>query len=216
MTAYSRLHMYTGGKDGLGFLRVLPDDQTEPLRRPARGGHAELGELDDALFGALAMDGRTPFTDLAAATGWSESTVRRRVDQLHDAKLLYFDLELDMAAFGFRSIAWLWLPVRRARLAATGAALARFPEVAYATATTGPANIAGPVVCRDDAEFYQFLTGKIGALAGIERVETAPVIRTVKQASPVPSAPAPAPSAAGGTEPRDPVPPAGSGRYFSM
>ncbi len=185
MTAYSRLHMYTGGKDGLGVLRVLPDDQTEPLRRPARGGHAELGELDDALFGALAMDGRTPFTDLAAATGWSESTVRRRVDQLRDAGALYFDLELDMAAFGFLSSTWLWLSVPPSHLAAAGAALAKFPEVAYAAAVTGSANLAACVVCRDELAFYDFLTEKIGSLPGVERVETSPVIRTIKQASTV-------------------------------
>jgi DNA-binding Lrp family transcriptional regulator len=34
-------------------------------------------------------------------------------------------------------------------------------------------------------ELYEFLTDKVGALPGVERVETAPVIRTVKQASPV-------------------------------
>jgi hypothetical protein len=32
---------------------------------------------------------------------------------------------------------------------------------------------------------YEFLTDKVGTLPGVERVETAPVIRTVKQASPV-------------------------------
>jgi DNA-binding Lrp family transcriptional regulator len=68
-------------------------------------------------------------------------------------------------------------------LAAVGQAVAKFPEVAYAIATTGPANLAAVAVCRDEAELYRFLTEKIGALPGVERVETAPVIRTVKQAS---------------------------------
>ena len=40
-------------------------------------------------------------------------------------------------------------------------------------------------VCRSQEELYEFLTDKIGALPGVERVETAPVIRTVKQASPI-------------------------------
>jgi hypothetical protein len=34
-------------------------------------------------------------------------------------------------------------------------------------------------------ELYEFLTDKVGALPGVQRVETAPVIRTVKQASPI-------------------------------
>jgi DNA-binding Lrp family transcriptional regulator len=187
VTAYSLLHLYVGGPDALGFLEVLPRDRVEPLRVPVHGGRdrVELGDLDTALFQALGVDGRAPYADLAGATGWSESTVRRRMDQLRDAGALYFDLELDMATFGFRSTTWLWMSVAPAQLVAAGQALSRFPEVAYAAATTGPANLSVCAVCRDETAFYEFLTAKAGSLPGIERVETAPVIRTVKQASAV-------------------------------
>jgi DNA-binding Lrp family transcriptional regulator len=184
VTAYSLLHMYVGGPDALGFLEVLPQERVEPLRPKVRGGGVELGELDSALFEALGADGRAAYADLAAATGWSESTVRRRVDQLREAGALYFDLELDMAAYGFRCTTWLWMSVPPAQLTAAGQALAKFPEVAYAAATTGPANLAVCAVCHDEAEFYEFMTARIGSLPGVERVETAPVIRTLKQASP--------------------------------
>ena len=113
------------------------------------------------------------------------TTVRRRMDQLRDLGLLYYDLELDMPSFGFRSSAWLWLSVPPAHLADVGSALAKFPEVAYVAATTGPANLAACAVCRDEESLYEFLTLKVGALPGVERVETTPIIRTVKQASPV-------------------------------
>lgn len=184
VTAHSLLHMFTGGPDALGFLQVLPALRVEPLRQPVRSGQVELGELDFALFDALGVDGRASHAELAAATGWSESTVRRRMDQLRDVGVLYFDVELDMPAFGFRSTTWLWLSVPPADLAAAGTALAKFPEVAYAAATTGAANLAACVVCRDETEFYEFLTAKAATLPGVQRVETAPVIRTVKQASP--------------------------------
>jgi DNA-binding Lrp family transcriptional regulator len=193
VTAYSRLHMYTGGPDALGFIDVLPAAQVEPLRpatpawdrAPGQVAEVEPSELDAGLFAALAVDGRTPYADLAAATGWSETTVRRRMDQLREAGMLYYDLELDMPTFGFRSSAWLFMLVPPSHLAETGTALAKFPEVAYATATTGPTNLSACAVCRDDESLYQFLTAKVGALPGVERVETAPIIRTVKQASPV-------------------------------
>jgi len=195
VTAYSRLHMFTGGPDAQAFLQVLPDERVAPLRRVWHAGFAagdeaaagEAGELDAALFQALAVDGRTSYAELAAATGWSETRVRRRMDQLRDTGALYFDLEGDWAAFGFRASAWLWMSVPLSHLAAVGTALAKFPEVAYATATTGPANLAACVICRDEAELYEFLTAKAGSLPGVERVEIAPIIRTVKQASPVAS-----------------------------
>lgn len=93
---------------------------------------------------------------------------------MRDTGVLYFGLELDMAAFGFRSTTWLWMSVPPARLATAGQALSKFPEVACAAATTGPAYLAVCAVCRDESEFYEFMTTKAGALPGIERVETAP------------------------------------------
>jgi DNA-binding Lrp family transcriptional regulator len=172
-------------------MDVLPASRVAPLRvavrtRPGPAGAGDAPtDLDAALFSALALDGRTPCAEIAAATAYSETTVRRRMDQLRDLGLLYFDLELDMPTFGFRSSAWLWLSVPPSQLADAGSALAKFPEVAYATATTGPANLSACVVCRDEESLYEFLTAKVGALPGVERVETSPVIRTVKQASPV-------------------------------
>jgi DNA-binding Lrp family transcriptional regulator len=191
VTAYSRLHMFTGGPDALAFMDVLPAARVSPLQpdvrtRPRPTEPEEpASDLDAAIFSALARDGRTPYADIAAASSYSETTVRRRVEQLRETGVLYFDLELDMPTFGFRSSAWLFLSVPPSHLADVGSALAKFPEVAYVTATTGPANLAACTVCRDEESLYEFLTAKVGALPGVERVETAPIIRTVKQASPV-------------------------------
>jgi DNA-binding Lrp family transcriptional regulator len=191
VSAYSRLHMFTGGPDALGFLDVLPADRVAPLRVATRGRprpadvEEAASDLDAALFSVLALDGRTPYAEVAAAASYSETTVRRRMDQLRESGVLYFDVEFDIPAFGFRSSAWLFLSVPPSRLAEVGTALAKFPEVAYVSATTGPANLAACAVCRDEESLYEFLTVKVGALPGVERVETAPIIRTVKQASPV-------------------------------
>jgi DNA-binding Lrp family transcriptional regulator len=144
---------------------------------------AELSEADRALLAALGVDGRMSHADLAAATGWSESTVRRRMEQLTGSGEVFFHLELNLPVFGFNAEAWLWISVPPSELAAAGKALAGFPEVAYAAATTGPANIAACVVCRDNPEFYEFLTDKVGGIPAIGRLETSPIIRTVKQAS---------------------------------
>jgi DNA-binding Lrp family transcriptional regulator len=185
VTAHSLLHMFAGGPDGLGFLEVLPPDRVEPLRHQVHGGRVELSHLDMALFQALGVDGRISHADLATATDWSESSVRRRMDQLRDIGVLYFDLEVHLPTFGFRCPTWLWMSVPPSKLAVVGATLAKFPEVAYAAATTGPANLAVCAILRDEAELYEFLTEKVGVLPAIERVETSPIIRTIKQASTV-------------------------------
>jgi DNA-binding Lrp family transcriptional regulator len=198
VTAHSLLHMFSGSPGGLDYLAVLAPERVAPLRyslaggpadsepadgKPAGQGSAELTEADRALLAALGVDGRMSHADLAAATGWSESTVRRRMEQLTRSGQLLFHLELNLPVFGFNAEAWLWISVPPSELEAAGKALAAVPEVAYAAATTGTANIAACVVCRDNQEFYQFLTNKAGGIPAIGRIETSPIIRTVKQAS---------------------------------
>ncbi len=197
VTAQTLLHMFTDRYDPLGLFALLPANQVEPLRRPgptpaalaAPAGASpadEDDELDAALFAVLGVDGRTPYADLASVTGWSETRVRRRMDQLRAAGTLQFAREMDLPTFGYRTSAWLWLSVPPARLAEVGTALAKFPEIVYACATTGAANLAACAVCRDEEALYEFLIGGIGSLPDVERLESAPVIRVVKQASPIP------------------------------
>jgi DNA-binding Lrp family transcriptional regulator len=141
-----------------------------------------LADGDRPLLEALAQDGRAPYPALAAATGWSESTVARRVEALRAAGLLYFDVDVDLAALGFHTETQLWASVPPSRLADTGAAIAAHPEVAFCAATTGPTNLLISVACRDSADFYRYLTERIGALPQVHSVETAPVRHAVKRA----------------------------------
>jgi len=75
----------------------------------------------------------------------------------------------------------LWLAVAPSRPAAVGTALAQHEEIVFAAATTGPTNIMATVVCPDMAALYRYLTERVGVLDGVERVETAPLLRHVKQ-----------------------------------
>ncbi|WNV88949.1 Lrp/AsnC family transcriptional regulator [Umezawaea sp. Da 62-37] len=185
VTAHSVLHIFGQDRpdpDGLGCL----DAGQIAALRPARGNadHVTLTDADRPLIQALAADGRAPYPVLAAATGWSESTVARRIDALRAAGLLYFDVDVDLSLVGYRTDARLWISVPPAHLAETGAALTAHPEVAFCAATTGATNLLVSAVCRDSQDLYRYLTERVGALPHVRGVETAPVIRTVKRAGP--------------------------------
>jgi DNA-binding Lrp family transcriptional regulator len=66
----------------------------------------------------LLRDGRASHTDLAAATGWSPTTVTRRLTQLREGGALFFDVDLDAAHLGVTTEAILWIAVPAARLVA--------------------------------------------------------------------------------------------------
>ncbi|MER6514915.1 Lrp/AsnC family transcriptional regulator [Nonomuraea sp. NPDC001636] len=188
VSAHRTLHMFVGGRIGWAGLAALSADQVAHLRAGRgsaprdTGEDVTLGPGDDALLAELSRDGRTSHADLAAATGWSESTVRRRMEQLCAAGALFFDMDVLPQLLDYRVEAQLWMSVPPADLDATGRALAEHPEIAFAGATTGPTNLAASVVCRDDTAFYRYLTDSLGALPAIRHIETAPIIRTIKRA----------------------------------
>ncbi|MFF4187568.1 Lrp/AsnC family transcriptional regulator [Streptomyces sp. NPDC001691] len=187
VTAHSVLHAFYGGPDNLvGKLGSLDAEAIERLRPPPmphRPGPVRLDDGDRKLLAVLATDGRAGLEQLAKATGWSPSTVRRRMTELREHGVLYLDIDVDWRMFGMRARALLWLSVAPAHLEEAGQALAGHPEIAFAAATTGPTNLYASVVCADQRELYRYLTTRVAALPAITHLETAPVIRSVKQAA---------------------------------
>ena len=191
VSAHAQLHTFVGGPTSLmDKLGVLTPEQVAALRPPtppgaARGEQVKLTEEDDRLLEVLAHDGRTGYPRLAAVTGWSESTVRRRLEHLLTTGTVYCDVDVDATILGYRAQAILWLTVAPAKLAAVGTCLAEHPEIAWVAATTGTTNLAASAVCRDMDALYEYLTACIGNLDGVRHVETAPVIRVIKRAGSV-------------------------------
>ncbi|GAA4625006.1 Lrp/AsnC family transcriptional regulator [Actinoallomurus vinaceus] len=185
VTAHAILHLFAGGPGGWSGVHSLSEEQVARLRpEPPSPDYEpiELSEADHALLSALSADGRAGHAELASVTGWSESTVRRRMDELRRAGVLFYDLDARSEAFGYHAEARLWVSVLPSELVAVGEAIGGHPEVTFAAATTGPTNLLVAVACRDTRHLYRYLTERVGALEGVRHVETAPVIRTVKGA----------------------------------
>jgi DNA-binding Lrp family transcriptional regulator len=159
---------------------VAPPPGTAHEWTPA--GATVLRDDDDPLIAELARDGRAPVAELAAVTHWHESTVRRRIEELQRAGLLYFDVDVDDSALGVNAAVMLWLKVEPAHLEAAGRAIAAHPEVPFAAATTGPTNLAVSAVFRDTRQLYAYLTTRLADVPGLQSVDSAPIIGTVKKA----------------------------------
>ncbi|MFI5914119.1 Lrp/AsnC family transcriptional regulator [Dactylosporangium sp. NPDC051541] len=151
-----------------------------PPSPPARTGPPTAA--DNALLAALARDGRADFPALARATGWSETTVRRRLEELQKSRIVYFDVDVEPALFGYHAEALLWLTVAPSALTPVTRALATHPEIGYAAAITGPANISATVICRDLDALYDYLAEQVGSLPGVTGAETSPIVRCLKKA----------------------------------
>ncbi|MGQ4615759.1 AsnC family transcriptional regulator [Nocardia sp. R7R-8] len=169
-----------------GRMSALSAEQGAALGASRTGPAATVApsELDRLLLPALAVDGRAAYPRLARAVGWSESAVRRRVEELRHARVLEFDVEIDPALFGFTVQSLLWLTVSPANLLTVATALAADPEAAFVGAITGPHNLLVCVVCRDADDLFRYTTERIGALSGVNRMEISPVSGYTKRAAP--------------------------------
>ncbi|QXJ25660.1 AsnC family transcriptional regulator [Actinomadura graeca] len=190
VSAHLMLHTYLGGPTTWrGRLRALTPAQQERLAPPAvpPGGHAPPpADADRRLIEALGQDGRASYSVLAAATGWSQATVARRLTGLRASGALFFDVEIDTAVYGVTTQALLWMSIAPAHLEDVASALATHDELAVVAATTGPTNLLAQALCASPADLYHYLTCKLSALEQIGAIETAPVLRTVKAAGTLP------------------------------
>ncbi|MFC8624838.1 Lrp/AsnC family transcriptional regulator [Streptomyces anulatus] len=159
-----------------------PADPTDPTEAVP-----VLSTADSALLRALSQDGRADLGRLAAATGCSESTVRRRIGQLRDSGILAFEVEIDPGLFGYPIEALLWLDVPPAGLRTVAEALAGHRQVAFAALTTGPSSVFVMVECRSVSGLHAYVTDELAALHGITRIESAVTQRRTKRAGPLPA-----------------------------
>jgi DNA-binding Lrp family transcriptional regulator len=186
LEAHCLLHLFATGASPPPGWNDLSQKEHDRLLSPARSrtsserATVSLHDADGPLVQALAEDGRAPYRQLAARTHWHESTVRRRVEELVDSGVLFFDVDLDTDAVGIGSPALLWMSVVPAKLAQAGEALAGRPEIPFVAATTGSTNLIAALLCHDDRSLYEYITGEIAAIDGLTHVETAPVVRAVK------------------------------------
>ncbi|WP_042402460.1 Lrp/AsnC family transcriptional regulator [Streptacidiphilus carbonis] len=138
-------------------------------------------DLDTALIAALAEDGRATYTDLALRAGTTPLTARRRLDALVRGQAVRLATEVDLALLGVHAEALLWITVRPGALESTAEALTAHPQVRFAAATTGPANLLIALAATDLDALYTFLVTTIGPLGGITAIETTPLLATAKR-----------------------------------
>ncbi|MDI2128556.1 Lrp/AsnC family transcriptional regulator [Yinghuangia seranimata] len=172
---------------------ALTDDQVAELRAghsasygpwapiPSDRPAVPLEETDLRLLNALAVDGRTGFAELAAATGLSETAVRRRLDQLRAEKGVVFEVDLDCTLFGHHVTAMMRMSVPPKDLTAVMAALSEHPEIVFVGATTGQTNVVASVVCRDERDLFRYMSTELAALEQVAWVESSTTFRQFKR-----------------------------------
>lgn len=180
-TSHILLRVFPAAFDWSGGL--LTEAELTSLRPelPAPAARSALQPLDHALITTLIEDGRASYTDLAHRADTTALTARRRLEALAADQVIRLATEVDLARLGIRSEALLWITVAPGGLEETGRQLSRHPQVRFASATTGSANLLVAVAAADLNALYHFLSDTIGALPHITTLEVTPILSGVKR-----------------------------------
>ncbi|MFI6254030.1 Lrp/AsnC family transcriptional regulator [Streptomyces sp. NPDC051016] len=180
-TSHVLLRVFPAAFDWSGGL--LTETELAALRpvMPQAAARPSLQPLDHQLITALVEDGRASYTDLAHRADTTALTARRRLEALTAGQILRLATEVDLARLGIRAEALLWITVAPGGLEDTGRQLSRHPQVRFASAVTGPANLLVAVAAADLDALYLFLSQTIGALPHVTTIDVTPILTGVKR-----------------------------------
>lgn len=140
-----------------------------------------IDEIDQRIIEALQLDGRRPFTKLAAELGISEASVRQRVASLINTRVMQIVAITNPVKLGFLHASMIGIRVSGDRLMEVANEISAFEEVIYLIICAGSFDLLAEVVCRDNDHLLSFLTEKLYKVQGVQQTETFMYLRVCKQ-----------------------------------
>jgi len=155
----------------------LGADAPPPGRRPPA---TVLDDVAKSIIEQLQVDGRQSYATIARTIGLSEAAVRQRVQRLLDAGVMQIVAVTDPLQLGFRRQAMVGIRVE-GDMQVVADQLVGLAEVSYVVTTAGSFDLLVEVVCEDDDELLELLSGRIRTLPGVVSTETFVYLKLNKQ-----------------------------------
>ena len=132
----------------------------------------QIDELDKSLLRLLLEEPRAGMREYARVLGVARGTVQSRIDRLVRIGVLPdFAPRIDVAALGYRVLAFVHLHVAQGQLDAVVAAVQAVPQVLEVHTIAGEGDVLCRVVARDNPDLEHVIQAIIG-LPGVVRTKT--------------------------------------------
>ena len=133
----------------------------------------EIDKTDVKIVNLLLEDGRLPASEIARQIGdISERAVRYRIERMLDERVIQISAVARPHAFGFSTIADVWIEVGSDQILEVAKKLATFDNVSYVACGIGEMDVSIQVVAKDTAEIYHFVTEVIRKVPGVRKTTT--------------------------------------------
>jgi len=130
-----------------------------------------MDDTDRKIIGALELNARATFTEIAKGLGVSESTVRKRVEALESTGVIKgYSVVLDPIMMGKRAVTYLGLDAEPENFLDIVDALSKMDEVRWLATATGDHMIMMEIWADDDGTLSRFLEERVKTIPGVMRV----------------------------------------------
>jgi len=140
----------------------------------------ELDELDRRIIEVLARDARVSNRQIASDLGVTEGTIRTRIKDLQDQRLIQFTVVTDLRLAGSPNLVMLGIHAEPARVPALAEELARMPEIGAVVVLLGRYNVLATGLFKSLLEVHQLIRNRILPLRGVRSVETSVSVQNFK------------------------------------
>ena len=141
---------------------------------------ASLDATDLALIYALQEDPRASYSDVARWAGVSQTTARRRIKALTDARVISFAVIPELEWLGYSTSAFIGIKADLTRLNEIAVSLMAMPEVAFAATTMGRFDMILFSVQRSLSGLTRFLVETMAQMPGVRSTESIVTTRLIK------------------------------------
>jgi Lrp/AsnC family transcriptional regulator for asnA, asnC and gidA len=142
--------------------------------------HYKLDKLDISIIKHLEQDGRKSYSDIAEDLGVAVSTISSRVTKLIDQNVISVMVLVNPHKVGLEAPATLSIAIEPYHFNQVVDEILSYPEVNFASMTTGNFNLLIDVFCRNTQHLAELITDRLNTLEGIKDIEITYQIQRLK------------------------------------
>ncbi len=139
-----------------------------------------LDNLDISILKHLEQDGRKSYSDIAEDLGVAVSTVSTRVTKLIDKNVVSIMAMVNPHKVGLGAPATLSISIKPQQYDDIVDTILAYPEVNFASMTTGNFNLLIDVFCRNTQHLAELVTQRINNLEGIKDIKITYQLKRLK------------------------------------
>ena len=142
-----------------------------------------LDKLDIAILKQLEQDGRKRYSEIAEDLGVAVSTISARVAKMIDKEIVSIIAIINPFNVGLEAPAIIDIAIQPHYFDQVVEIILDYPEVNYASMTTGEYNLEIDVYCRDTQHLVELITCRLNTLEGIQDIKVKYQLKRLKLVS---------------------------------